>query len=209
MASAVAESLNPAAPRLLLGGRLRHMRRRKGMTVDELARAVDVDKAHISRIENNRKSPSIAMLAQLAKALGVSMGHLLGETLDKSEVKVTRAEHVGDAGPNNGGHHRFIPLLHGNTVSSFEAFLAYPVADAGVVEARHGGQEMLYVVSGSIEVVFHNYTVTVSQGDCVHFPGYLHHRLRRVGRRKAVVLVVLSNESPTSQTSMRTPPPPG
>lgn len=194
MASAVAEPQVPAGAQLLLGGRLRHLRRRKGMTVDELARAVDVDKAHISRIENNRKSPSIAMLAQLAKALGVSIGHLLGETLDKSEVKVTRASQLQDAGTNDTGHHRFIPLLHGKTVGSFEAFLAYPAADAGAADARHGGQEMLYVVSGSIEVVFQDYMVTVSQGDCVHFPGYLHHRLRRVGRRKAVVLVVLSNQ---------------
>ncbi len=194
MASAVAESPDPTGSQLLLGGRLRHLRRRKGMTVDELAHAVDVDKAHISRLENNRKSPSIAMLAQLAKALGVSMGHLLGETLDKSEVKVTRAAQLRDAATDDSAHHRFMPLLHGNTVGSFEAFLAYPAADAGVAEARHGGQEMLYVVSGSVDVMFQNYTVTVREGDCVHFPGYLHHRLRRVGRRKAAVLVVLSNE---------------
>jgi hypothetical protein len=35
--------------------------------------------------------------------------------------------------------------------------------------------------------------VTLKQGDCIHFPGYLQHRLRRLGRAKAAALLVLSN----------------
>lgn len=184
----------PAQP-LLLGPRLRQLRRLKGLTVHELGRAVDVDKAHISRIENNLKTPSISMLAQLAKALSVSIGHLLGETVDKTEIKVTRAAQLGQ--PERAEEpavHHFIPLLHGDTVSSFEAFLVYPGAEPGTTEARHAGQEMLYMLSGQVEVMFHTHSVQVGPGDCIHFPGALQHRLRRVGRGKAVALLVLSNE---------------
>jgi transcriptional regulator with XRE-family HTH domain len=183
-----------AVPPLLLGSRLRQLRRVKGMTLDELAGAVEVDKAHLSRIENNLKTPSIATMAQLAKALGVTIGHLLGETLDKEEIKVTQADQLGARllGEEPAQHH-FVPLLHGEAVGSFEAFLLYPGLDAGVTEARHAGQEMLYILSGTVEVVFHTHSVQVSKGDCIHFPGYLQHRLRRVGRAKAVALLVLSN----------------
>jgi transcriptional regulator with XRE-family HTH domain len=191
-AKAVPESTADAP--LLLGARLRQLRKLKGLTVDELARAVDVDKAHISRIENNLKTPSIATLAQLAKALSVSIGHLLGETLDKSEIKVTRAAQLAQAArPPESAQHHFVPLLHSEAVGSFEAFLVYPGPDAGVTEARHAGQEMLYILSGKVEVVFHTHTVEVGAGDCIHFPGYLQHRLRRVGRAKAMALLVLSN----------------
>lgn len=192
------ESEPPAsAPATLLGARVRQLRRRRGLTVEELARAVDVDKAHVSRIENNHKAPSVAMLAQLAKALNTSIGHLLGETLDKAEIKVTRApeldarlrsQHRGEP-----GEHQFMPLLHGKAVGSFEAFLVHPGPDPGTTEARHAGQEMLYVVSGTVEVMFHDHTVALKQGDCIHFPGYLQHRLRRLGRAKATALLVLSN----------------
>lgn len=185
----------PEATPLLLGGRVRQLRRRKGLTVAELAQAVDVDKAHISRIENNLKAPSIATLSQMAKALGVTVGHLLGETLDKTEIKVTRAAQI-QRGTREAGdaQHQFVPLLHGAAVGSFEAFLVYPGPDAGATEARHAGQEMLYIVEGTVEMVFHTHSVTVSQGDCIQFPGYLQHRLRKVGRKKAVALLVLSNE---------------
>jgi transcriptional regulator with XRE-family HTH domain len=184
-----------AVPPLLLGSRLRQLRRLKQFTLDELARAVDVDKAHLSRIENNLKTPSIATMAQLAKALGVTIGHLLGETLDKEEITVTRADQLAEQpADQEPAQHHFVPLLHGDAVGSFEAFMIYPGRDAGVTEARHAGQEMLYIVSGTVEVVFHTHSVQVAKGDCIHFPGYLQHRLRRVGRAKAVALLVLSSE---------------
>jgi transcriptional regulator with XRE-family HTH domain len=196
MASDAPEQSHPLAP-TLLGARVRQLRRRRGLTVEELARAVDVDKAHISRIENNRKPPSVAMLAQLAKTLNTSIGHLLGETLDKAEIKVTRATELGtrmrSQQAGEPGEHRFMPLLHGKAVGSFEAFLVHPGTDPGTTEARHSGQEMLYIVSGTVEVMFHDHVVKLEEGDCIHFPGYLQHRLRRVGRAKAAALLVLSN----------------
>jgi transcriptional regulator with XRE-family HTH domain len=181
-------------PSLLLGARLRQMRRAKGLTMDELARAVGVDKAHLSRIENNLRSPSVAMLSQIAQALGVSMGHLLGETLDKSDIKVTRGALDQAARARAMDSHLLLPLLHGESVGSFEAFLVAPGADPGAAEARHAGQEMLFVVSGKVELLFHSHSVEVGAGDCVHFPGHLQHRLRRVGRTKAVAVLVVSNE---------------
>ena len=195
MASDASEPL-PSAP-TLLGARVRQLRRRRGLTVEELARAVDVDKAHISRIENNRKPPSVAMLAQLAKTLGTSIGHLLGETLDKAEIKVTRAAELGrrldTQKVGEPGEHRFAPLLHGQSVGSFEAFLVHPGNEPGSTAARHAGQEMVYILAGTVEVMFHDHVVTLATGDCIHFPGYLQHRLRRVGRAKAAALLVLSN----------------
>ncbi|WP_167772468.1 helix-turn-helix domain-containing protein [Ramlibacter henchirensis] len=196
MARDASEQQTPASP-TLMGARVRQLRRRRGLTLEELARAVDVDKAHISRIENNHKSPSVAMLAQLAKTLNTSIGHLLGETLDKAEIKVTRAAELQSSPrlqqSREPGEHQFRPLLHGKAVGSFEAFLVHPGPDPGTTEARHSGQEMLYVVAGTVEVMFHDHVVTLKQGDCIHFPGYLHHRLRRVGRAKAAALLVLSN----------------
>lgn len=193
-------ALPSPATATLLGARVRQLRRRRGLTVEQLARAVDVDKAHISRIENNLKVPSVGILAQLAKALNSSIGQLLGETLDKAEIKVTRAAELGTPAlspkgkePKEPGEHQFMPLLHGKAVGSFEAFLVHPGSDPGVTEARHAGQEMLYIVAGTVEVMFHDHVVTLKQGDCIHFPGYLQHRLRRTGRAKATALLVLSN----------------
>jgi transcriptional regulator with XRE-family HTH domain len=184
---------SPPASSLQLGARVRQLRRVKGLTVDSLARAIGVDKAHLSRVENNVKTPSIAMLAQLAHELGTTMGHLLGETLDESEIRITRAEDL-ETTDDQSGSHRFLPLLHGSSVGSFEAFLFYPGTNADEVEGRHQGQEMLFVVAGSVEVIFRTQSFQLRRGDCIQFPGYLAHRLRRIGRARAAALLVLSNE---------------
>lgn len=179
----------------MMGARVRAFRRAKGWTVEQLAAAVAVDKAHISRIENNLKTPSIATIAKISHALGVTMGHLLGETQDKSDIKVTRGDSLpGQVDAHEPALHRFFPLLHGDKVGAFEAFIIFPGLDAGLLEAQHGGQEMLYILSGSVDVRFLRHTIRLGSGDCIHFPGYLEHRLCRVGRARAKALLVLSDD---------------
>ncbi len=185
---------NPAFPNV--GPRIKALRRLKQMTVEELANAVGVNKAHVSRLERSLKTPSIGMLAKLATSLGTSIGNLVGETLDKADVKVTRGAQLkfGNAS-DEPSLHRFAPLLHGHSVSSFEAFVVQPGAAGGSVQAaQHEGQEMLYVLSGTIDVIFTDRTERLGAGDCIHFPGYLNHSLARVGRRHAQALLVLSSD---------------
>lgn len=163
------------------------------MTVDEFGQLIGVDKAHVSRIERGLKTPSIGTIALMAKALGVTIGHLVGETLDRSDIKVTRGKDMGaPMEADESARHGFIPLLHGRAVRDFEAFMIYPKHEGGVVEAHHDGQEMIYVLAGTIDVIFSDHSERLNSGDCIHFPGYLLHRVARVGRASARALLVLS-----------------
>jgi transcriptional regulator with XRE-family HTH domain len=183
----------PEFSALSLGPRVKALRKLKGLTVDDLANAVGVNKAHVSRIERGLKMPSIATMARLASALGVTISHLVGETLDKAEIKVTRSADLREAlETEEPALHSFVPLLHSHSVSAFEAFLVYPGQQQGLVEARHEGQEMLYILAGTVDVIFSDHTERLQAGDCIHFPGYLPHRIARVGRARAQALLVLS-----------------
>lgn len=181
-------------PLARLGAAVRTLRRLRELTVQDLAEAVGVDKAHISRIERGQKTPSIATMARLASALGVSIGHLMGETLDRSDVRVTRG--LDQAGQPLVGDepsvHQFVPLLHGRSVGAFESFIVYPGNQPGTMEATHDGQEMVYVLTGTVDLLFPGHTERLQTGDCAHFPGYLPHRIARVGRTRAKLLIVVS-----------------
>ncbi|WP_077002556.1 helix-turn-helix domain-containing protein [Variovorax sp. KK3] len=183
----------PGPAFLSVGPRIKALRRLRNMTVEELADAVGVHKAHVSRLERSLKTPSIHMMARLAKALGTSMGNLVGETLDKADIKITRGTDLAPGYPvEEPAQHRIAPLLHGHSVGSFEAFIVYPGQSGGTVQAQHEGQEMLYVLAGTIDVIFNERTERLQAGDCIHFPGYLNHRIARVGRAQARALLVLS-----------------
>lgn len=62
---------------LTLGRRLRHHRRRLGLTLAELGGRVDAAPSQLSLIENGRREPRLSLLQALAAALEVPLGDLL------------------------------------------------------------------------------------------------------------------------------------
>ena len=60
-----------------LGQRVRERRIALDITQQELADALEVTPQHISVIEQDKVAPSVALLAKLAKELGISADYLL------------------------------------------------------------------------------------------------------------------------------------
>lgn len=60
------------------GERLEQLRKTRGMTQVELAKAISVTQAIISKYENAVADPAASVVAALARALGVSTDVLLG-----------------------------------------------------------------------------------------------------------------------------------
>jgi transcriptional regulator with XRE-family HTH domain len=56
-----------------LGSRIAEIRRKKGMTSEQLAQENGISKGYLSDIENGNKLPSLLMLERLAKVLKISL----------------------------------------------------------------------------------------------------------------------------------------
>ena len=56
--------------------KIRQLRQRQGMTVEQLAAKSGVSKGFISQVENFRTTPSLKVLQRIAEALGVEIGGL-------------------------------------------------------------------------------------------------------------------------------------
>jgi len=61
----------------MIGKELRDAREKSGMTQEALSLASGVDRAYISRVENDHKSVSVAVLFRLCDAMGVSASELV------------------------------------------------------------------------------------------------------------------------------------
>ncbi|WP_037499223.1 helix-turn-helix domain-containing protein [Sphingomonas jaspsi] len=61
----------------LLGENVRRYRKRKGMTQEQLALEVGMERSYISDLERGTRNPSVRAADRLAKALGVEAHHLL------------------------------------------------------------------------------------------------------------------------------------
>ena len=60
-----------------LGKNLKRIREAKNISQGEIGRILDVDKGFISNIEAGKTNPTLATIAKLAKAVGVSVGELM------------------------------------------------------------------------------------------------------------------------------------
>ena len=85
-----------------IGKKIRDLRLRRGLTVQQLAEATGLSKGFISQVENNRTSPSLATLQDLARALETSVAYLVVEE-DRVPHVVRAAERPRlQIGGNNG-----------------------------------------------------------------------------------------------------------
>ena len=60
-----------------LGRDIKRIRTSKGISQGDIARALKVHKGYISNVENGKVNPTLATIARLAKAVGVSIGELM------------------------------------------------------------------------------------------------------------------------------------
>lgn len=175
----------------LIGNRLRSIRRRLGVTLEQLAERTGLNKGYLSRIESGEKSPSIATLLKLSAELRVPTSQLFGEEVDDGDIHLFRGRGKGSKRPSSGPA---IVSLSGNTASrGLTTFLLQPsdeFEDEG--RAEHSGTEGAFVVDGSVELQFSDRVIALRQGDYIQFPGHLTHQVRRTSPQ-AIVLIVVSD----------------
>jgi transcriptional regulator with XRE-family HTH domain len=96
--------MNPGPLRhgALLGSKLRQLRKRNGLTLDELsARCVQLDPAtapsvsYLSMLETGKRTPSSQVLAMIAGVFGKPAGWFLDGSLDGSAAETRSAPHAG------------------------------------------------------------------------------------------------------------------
>lgn len=192
-----ATEIDPTAAELLddderVAAWIRAYRLRRNLTLAQLSELSGVSIGHLSRLENGTRTPTVRLLLQLARALGVSVGELVGETSQQSTVYVSRSD-----------DRRTIEADDTSLQSLSDPGLRWLQAvelnlQPGRVgePATHAGEEWIYVLSGAIEVDLNGNTSTLAADDAVHFRADVPHALRNPHAEGARVLIVNSLESP-------------
>jgi transcriptional regulator with XRE-family HTH domain len=164
-----------------VGRKVRDLRQRHGLTVQQLAEATGLSKGFISQLENNRTSPSLATLHALARALDISAAYLVVEE-DQVPQVIRAAErtrvHVG-----------------GNT-SRVEVLAELPPGlSAGGKRHYHHGEECVVCLEGRVRVLCGEHEHTLEQGDSIHYDGRVPHAVENVGSGVARILIAMTPAS--------------
>jgi transcriptional regulator with XRE-family HTH domain len=190
-----------------LGRKIRDLRLRRGLTVQKLADASHLSKGFISQVENERTSPSLATLRDLAAALRTSVAYLVVE--DDPTPHVTLAgerPRVDPAIPACTAE--LLSAVPGRNLEMLLLELA-PGGRAGEHRHSHHGEECLLCLEGEVRVVHGEREWTMAVGDCCQFDGRIPHTLENAGAAPARLVMALTPASHEAEARPRAESPSG
>jgi transcriptional regulator with XRE-family HTH domain len=174
-----------------VGRRLRELRAARGLSMRALAEQSGLNVNTLSLIENQRTSPSVSTLQQLAQTLQVSISAFF-ET-DQGDKQVVHQK--AGARPKAAFTHGSMEDL-GAGMSRFGAepliVTLAPKADSGKTPIVHTGREFVYCLEGRIGYTVGTETYLLEPGDSLLFEAYLPHHWKNLDATPSRTLLVLS-----------------
>jgi transcriptional regulator with XRE-family HTH domain len=163
---------------------LRHKRKLRGLSLDDLARASGVSRAALSQVETCKTNPTVGLLWKIAVGLGVPFADLLGQprtgisVLRRGEAQVLRSLD---------GKLESRPLTPAGTSSLVEIYELRLAARATHTSEPHaaGTHEFLVVLSGSLRLRVEDESLELLAGDSVSFPADRPHAYENNGSSEA------------------------
>jgi transcriptional regulator with XRE-family HTH domain len=173
-----------------VGANIRQARIAKGLTLDQLAKQIDLTRGYISLVERNLKIPSLAALLRMAAALEVNVANFFDPNAEPTPRYTLFRREDGNV-PLFQDTFGVVPLVTGRTRKMMEPFLLSP-PHKSATRASHAGEELLFVINGKIAIKLDGEELVLGKGDCLYFSGETPHEVRSLGRQKAEVLVVVA-----------------
>lgn len=185
------------ANRQTLNERLRSLRLEQELSLDALATKAGVTKGFLSLVERGLKAPSISTLMALSRAFELPMSRLFDDASHAGNAYslVRRAKRKKYAREGSLYGYKYEALAFRKDRKAMEPFIVLPPRRTPRRAFRHRGDEMVFVLSGTVETQLGQEKIILHEGDCLYFDASLPHRSRSISKERAVTLVVVSSPS--------------
>ncbi len=172
---------------MILGPKIRRLRRLRGLTIEEVAEKADLTKGFISQLERDKTVPSITTLKQVLDVLGVDMATFFSDLEDREKNIYTRKERVVE---KKGQSYRVENLIPKLKYLEMEPLLLTLEAQAEYSENFGEDEGFGYVVRGRLELTVDKEKRIVNRGDCFYI--FFDNRLvvKNLTKKPAEILIV-------------------
>ena len=177
-----------------VGRTLQRLRKGRDWTLAAVSERTGVAVSTLSKIENNQSSPSYDVLMRLAEGLDMGLFELLkGESFSTFASGARAITRSGTGVPYESPLGNNLALSGELAKKALQPSLLRLAAGKQKPDAlsRHGGEEFIYVLHGSIRFFMDPYSpVVLEEGDSAHFDSLMPHGFVAVGEEDAVILAV-------------------
>lgn len=189
---------------VFLAQRIRDFRKKRMLTLEQLAERSQLTQSVLSKVENSRVTPSLAALSRIAEALGVTLSELVAGIDDESRMTVVRCgERPIIQCDQLGGslvYHGMAPSRHTKRIEPLMVELA--AGSPPEVLLTQGGEEFILVIKGSVEIQCGKERCRLNAGDSVYINAPEKHQVSNPANSAAEFLCVLSGEDHLPVQSM-------
>ena len=176
-----------------LGGHIKQLRRRRALTLEELAGLSGVSRAMISKLERGEKNPTLVVAAKLAEGLGVTLSQLAGMEERREVVVVPRERRMVMRDPETGFERQ---LLSPNFVGRGVEFIRNAIPEGSTSgefpPLRRGVEEHIVVERGSLRATLGGEEYLLREGDALYFEADVTHRFDNAGEGECSYYLVIS-----------------
>lgn len=193
----------------MYGSRIREMRKRRGLTLKEVAEATGYTIGHISQIERDLKSPSLVALRKIAACLNCSEVWLI---MDDSELSAKSSEEGKKSKESYlMRKENRIPMKIPEIDVSYSIFTPSKLPNAQEAQMTglivrlkpntwvtekmisHGNyDESLLLLKGELELRIDNSTYIIYEGDSFYIPKNCLHNYLNTSDEEATIIVYFS-----------------
>lgn len=193
----------------MYGNRIREMRKRRGLTLKEVAEATGYTIGHISQIERDLKSPSLVALRKIAACLNCSEVWLI---MDDSELSAKSSEEGKKSKESYlMRKENRIPMKIPEIDVSYSIFTPSKLPNAQEAQMTglivrlkpntwvtekmisHGNyDESLLLLKGELELRIDNSTYMIYEGDSFYIPKNCLHNYLNTSNEEATIIVYFS-----------------
>jgi quercetin dioxygenase-like cupin family protein len=171
-----------------VGKKIKKARTDKKMSHETLANDTGFSIDFLKKVEAGKVTPPVGSLLQISRALEIDSGELLreedGRMQDRIKAYTKRTDSYAYATLTPGAENKHL--------KAFRVKIDAMKAHEGV-GYNHEGEEFVYVLDGTIEVVVGEHVNTLGSGDSLHFNSGIQHHLKNTGKMAAELIVVIYN----------------
>jgi transcriptional regulator with XRE-family HTH domain len=186
---------------LNLGQKIKTLRQRKGLTLQQMVDKTSLSVPLLSQIESEVVAPPVATLLKISRALNVNIGYFFQEEESGKRAVIVRKNE----------RKQVFRRIHEDPskVGYYYESLAYPKADKhmepfqvqfevkkkeDLVFFNHKGEEFVFVLEGQLECNYEDETFLLETGDSLYFDSSFPHAFRAVGKKNALAIDVIYAE---------------
>ena len=170
---------------LIIGNKLKDIRNKRNLSLDEVTKLTGVSKAMLGQIERGQSNPTVSTLWKIATGLKVSFSLFIDENQD--DLKVIDQNDISPIIEDN-NRMRLYPIFPFDANKGFEIFTIELEPGCNHISTPHndGVEEYIIVTEGQIEININDKKFILQKGNSIRFMANKPHSYKNINQDRSV-----------------------